>query len=63
MTELVNAVSEEQVGKNKHRAGYPERDVNYSVDAIPLRDDVCEPPRTREVKDYRSDNQCENNDR
>jgi hypothetical protein len=63
LAELVNAVSQEEVAQNEYRACYPERDTNYIIDAVPLRHDVGEPPWTREVKDYRSDNQRENNDR
>jgi hypothetical protein len=63
LAELVDAVGQEEVAENKHRACYPERDADYAIDAVPLRHNVGEPPWTREVKDYRSDNQRENNDR
>ena len=63
LAEPVNAVGQEEVAQNKYRACYPERDTDYTIDAVPLRDYVGEPPWTREVKDYRSDNQRENNDR
>ena len=51
LPELPDAVGQEHITRNEHKAGHPESDIDGEVDGPPICGDISEPPGTGKVKD------------
>ena len=54
---------QKNINRNKHGAGYPERNFNGGINRLPVRGNGGEPPRTEQVEENRNDNQPQYNQR